>query len=251
MKLCYLLDDAFDRLYNDISLNLEHYSESNSWLNEYFQGEEFFETSSVEVDKFTPYISDTLGTNEDKASEDLINVRLIHSAFKRLTPWQASNQNMWTYLCHADENCYQYIQHRWLTTPRDNTVRTRFFASDADSLRNDNALSRLWWYGYLTYEEGAQNPYYLTEILLTNETICTDVIDTLNRTDHSRIKGVLLAIKEFLDSLESNVGVTNYVRAANRYMNRYAAVTRLDFLSPEEIKDIYLERLITEWKNDR
>lgn len=80
----------------------------------------------------------------------------------------------------------------------------------------------------------------MTKILLTNQTVCSDVVDTLNRTSPNRIQGVLLTIEEFKDEMGSTRGLVDYVRECNRYLNRYAAVTVLDYLSKEEIRDIAL-----------
>lgn len=167
-------------------------------------------------------------------------MRIVYNAMKNLTPWQASNKYMWTYLCHANQDCWEYVQRRWLDASRENTIKTRFFATIPGSLLNDNAISRLWWYGYFTYDESLDDPYMMTKILLTNQTVCSDVIDTLNRTSPNRIQGVLLAIEEFKDGMGSTRGLVDYVRECNRYLNRYAAVTVLDYLSKEEIRDIAL-----------
>lgn len=92
-----------------------------------------------------------------KSQEDLVNTRLIYEAFRNLTPLQASNKYMWTYLCHAVPEYRAYIQDRWMQEERSNTIKNRFFVTTPGSLLNDNALSRLWWYGYLTYDRHSSN----------------------------------------------------------------------------------------------
>ncbi|MBO7679055.1 MAG: hypothetical protein J6S75_05230, partial [Thermoguttaceae bacterium] len=125
----------------------------------------------------------------------------------------------------------------------------RFFVTTSESLLNDNALSRLWWYGHLTYDPQNENQYELTEILLTNQTICTDVMDTLNRMNPNRMKGVLLAIRDFKTEIAGSEGITEYFRECKKYLNHYAAVTTLEFLEPKEIRDLaynYMMRLRNE-----
>ena len=242
MRLGYFTDHAYERLLADVEKNSDLYVGEFGWLENYFAGSgDYYRLSSVNVMDIKPYqISSGSLTNDQKVSEDLTNVRLVHDAMKNLTPWQASNRYMWTYLCHANQRCWEYIQHRWLDADRENTIKTRFFAMTPGSLLNDNAISRLWWYGHFTYDESFSDPYMMTGILLTNETVCSDVIDTLNRTSPNRIQGVLLAIEEFKEETGSIKGLSNYVRECNRYLNRYAAVTVLEYLSREEIKDIAL-----------
>ncbi len=251
MFLNYFTEDAYDKLYSDVSENLEKYVSKTAWVNDYFGGDGYYKTSTgVNVATFSPYFLEGKKSDSQKSKEDLNNVRMMYDAFKSLTPLQASNKYMWSYLCHCDEKCRKYIIDRWLTNnAKESTIKTRFFVRNSGELLNDNALSRLWWYGYLTYDEDNSNHYALTEILLTNQTICTDVIDTMNRMNFNRIKGVLLAIKDFKEIIGENEGITDYVRSANKFLNHYAANTTLELLEPEEIKELYLDKLVNTRKS--
>ncbi len=241
MYLNYFTEEAYGRLWNDVDKNADKYRESDAWIEDYFGHSSYYKTSkSVNVNSFVPCFSPGTKTDAQKAEEDLINTRLMYDAFKSLSPLQATNRLMWTYLCHADDNCRKYIIDRWMMTERENTIRKRFFVRGNSDLLNDNALARLWWYGYLTYDEKNANHYELTEILLMNQTICTDIIDTMNRMNFNRLKGVLLAIKDMRDEVGDKEGMTNYVRTANKLLNHYAASTTMEMLTSEEIKDIYL-----------
>ena len=238
MLLGYFTEEAYDELLNDIPKNAERYSEKEEWLSLFFNSTtNYFKSSTVEVNKFTPYIIPGEKDDKQKSIEDLANTRLIYSAFKNLTPLQAANKYMWTYLCHAIPEYRDYIQDRWMREERQNTIKSRFFVTTPESLR-DNALSRLWWFGYLTYEPQNSNPFELTDILFTNQTICTDVMDTLNRTNLDRIRGVLLAIKDFKNELSYNEGITEYFRECKKYLNHYAAVTTMEFLESEDIRKL-------------
>lgn len=84
----------------------------------------------------------------------------------------------------------------------------------------------------------------MTKILFTNQTICTDVMDTLNRMNFNRIKGVLLAIRDFKELLDDNEGITEYFRECKKYLNHYAAVTTLDFLEVEEIQKLAFDYMV-------
>lgn len=245
MLLGYFTEEAYDRLLHSISENAEYYSGTDDWLPDFFgPNEEYYKMSAVDVSAFTPAYTPGKKTDEQKSSEDLVNTRLIYDAFHRLTPLQASNKYMWTYLCHAKAEYRDYIRDRWMQEERSNTIKSRFFVTTPGSLLNDNALSRLWWYGYLTYDEDNTNHYALTEILFTNQTICTDVMDTFNRMNHSRMKGVLLAIRDFRDILGDNEGITDYFRECKKYLNHYAAVTAMEFLDSEEIRELAFNYMV-------
>ena len=239
MLLGYFTEEAYEKLLHEIPQNADNYSSNEDWLPTYFGSSDgYFKTSSVDVSMFVP--SYTPGKKDDaqKSQEDLVNTRLIYEAFRNLTPLQASNKYMWTYLCHAVPEYKSYIQDRWMQEERSNTIKNRFFVTTPGSLLNDNALSRLWWYGYLTYDRHSSNHYALTEILFTNQTICTDVMDTFNRMNYDRMRGVLMAIKDFKEEISDNEGITDYFRECKKYLNHYAAVTTLEFLDSDEIRDL-------------
>lgn len=239
MLLHFFTEEAYEKLLNEIPQNANHYSSKEDWLSNYFGSSvEYFKKSSVDVNMFFPEYTPGKKDDSQKSQEDLVNTRLLFDSFRNLTPLQASNKYMWTYLCHAIPEYRKYIQDRWMQEERSNTIKSRFFVTTTSSLLNDNALSRLWWYGYLTYNSQSSNPYALTEILLTNQTICTDVMDTFNRMNYDRMRGVLMAIKDFKNMLLANEGITEYFRECKKYLNHYAAVTTLEFLDSEEIRDI-------------
>ncbi|MFU0833938.1 MAG: LAGLIDADG-2 domain-containing protein [Oscillospiraceae bacterium] len=247
MFLGYFTEEAYDRLLTSIPDNADKYAGTDEWIKDFFKNsKEYYGTSkTVEVHKFTPYYTVGAKTDAQKSKEDLENTRRLYDAFKTLTPLQASNKYMWTYLCHTVPEYREYIRNRWMTNARENTIKAHYFVTTTRNLLNHNGLSRLWWYGYLTYDPDSKNHYALTEILLTNQTICTDVMDTLNRMNFNRMKGVLLAIRDFRDKI-GNEGITDYFRECAKYLNHYAAVTNLDFLEPEEIKELalnYMDKL--------
>lgn len=239
-KLGFFTEDAYYSLLHDIHKNSEYYYRDEEWLPTYFSSQEgYFGMSTVEISKFTPKY--TAGKKDDpqKTKEDLENTKLLHDAFKNLTPLQATNKYMWTYLCHAVPEYSAYIRDRWMQEKKEDNIKNRFFVTnDKRILLNYNGLSRLWWYGHLTYDKESNNHYALTEVLLTNQTICKDVMDTLNCTNYNRMRGVLLAIKDFNDELSDNEGITDYFRECKKYLNNYAAVTILESLESDEIRDI-------------
>lgn len=255
MLLGYFTEEAYDNLLHDISQNSEYYTgDKKDWLSSYFKGkDDYYKISSVDVGEFTPEYTPGKKGDAQKAQDDLANTRILYDAFKGLTPLQASNKYMWTYLCHAVPKYRAYIRDRWMQEERENTIKTRFFVTTPGSLLNDNALSRLWWYGHLTYDRKNSNPYELTEVLLTNQTICTDVMDTFNRMNHDRMRGVLLAINDFKKEISDNESIIDYFRECKKYLNHYAAVTTFEYLESEEIRDLafnYMMKLREEKQKD-
>lgn len=230
MQLGYFTEEAYERLLGDIDINRDKYAGEEEWIDAYFGNNEYFKISSVEVNKFNPYYGD------DVRSEDLTNSRNLYEAFKNLTPLQASNKYMWTYLCHKDKDCRKYIQQRW----KGSNIDQRYFVvNDGDGLYYFNSLSRLWWCAYFTYDkENKRDPYALTKILYDNQMVLRDFLGTINKSNFTRTKGMLLALSEFKNDLKQGEGINQYYRECNKILNHYAAVNALDFMEFDEIKEL-------------
>ncbi len=247
MRLSFFTEEAYDYLFNGVKDNMSKYLQpDDDWWDSICENQSYFiQSTALEVSTFRPYCDTANKTDEQKSQEDLVNTRLLYDAFKTMTPFQASNKYMWTYQCHAVPENRQYILNRW-TDLRENTIKTRFFVTNERESLFDNAIARLWWFGYLTYDhaKNSDDPYVFTKVLLTNQTICTDFLNTYNCRSVNRSRGVLSAIKEFKYFLGVNEGITEYFRACNKYLNRYAAITNLDCLEPDEIKQIALAYMV-------
>lgn len=237
MHLGFFTDDAYDRLLGAVDENLGKYREPDNWISSYFKsGVEWYGISSQEVNTFKPYLSSI----KDKSKDDYANARLLHEAFK-ITPLQATNKNMWAYMCHMDDNCREYMQYRWL----DSDPKQRYFVpKEGNGLYYFNGLSRLWWWAHLTYDPDSKNHYGLTEILFDNQMLGKDILDTLNRTNLNRMKGILLAIQEFREIIGPKESITGYFRECKKELNHYAAVSIFDYLDYKDIQKITLDILI-------
>ncbi len=252
MQLACFREKDYERLLDEIPNNKDKYFSDDDWLPSFFGNNTgyFDVSSSVVVQPFHPHIINGDKSDTQKTEEDLCNTLRLHSAFKNLTRIQAINPYMWTYLCHAFPEYRQYIRLRWLQVPRENTIRSRFFATTPDSMINDNALSRLWWYGELTYDpDNTRDPYELTKILLTNQTLCTDVMDTLNRMSLKRIRGVLWAIRDFMSYVGKGESIIDDFRRCKKFLNHYAAFNNLEFLDSSDIRTIAYEYMVKHRKS--
>ena len=61
-----------------------------------------------------------------------------------------------------------------------------------------------------------------------------------------------MAIRDFKNEIEDNEGITEYFRECKKYLNHYAAVTTLEFLDSNEIRDLafnYMMKLREEKQN--
>ena len=249
MNLIYFTKDAYKLLKKDLDANKDNYYRDDPWLSEYFAKvglDEFYKTSSIVVSNLQLNCS---GDDvESKNNDDLLNIKLLYSDYKdKITPLQASDPLLWSALCHITFK--EYVLKRWKKD--DGTVRLdqRFFATEGRaSLSYYNAISRLWWSGYLTYDEtrASTNPWHLTETLFSAQQVQKDLFDQSFNMNRTVIKGLLSALKTMQEE-NGNKCTTIFRACCDSYINHYGAVSILDTLSADDIATIaydYMKKLV-------
>lgn len=226
MKLQFFKEEAYEELYGSINHNCNRYSNEKQWVSDYFEGSNYEGVSSVEVKN--------VRLSKGSAPElDIHNVKLLYGGYMNLSPLMATNKYLWSHLAHKEH--YQYVVSRWMSSPGINTIRTRFFVEGRSGL-TDNAISRLWWYGYLTYDtaNAKTNPWHLTEVLLTSQQICTDLLDEGYSRNKLITRGMLRALKKIIDDYPE-CGLSTIWRQCVKYINQYGGIKNLDYLGENEI----------------
>ncbi|MCQ2387285.1 MAG: DUF6339 family protein [Clostridia bacterium] len=255
MNLIYFTKDAYKLLKKDLNLNKDNYYKDELWLNKYFSNaglDEYYKTSSVTVPNITlTYSGDDI---ESKNRDDLLNIKTLYTEYKdKISPLQASDPLLWSALCHITFK--SYVLNRWKKD--DGTVRLdqRFFATEGRaSLCYYNAISRLWWSGYLTYDDSGENsnPWYLTDVLFSAQQIQKDLFDQPFSMNKTIVKGLLKALKRVQEEVGNNC-TTIFRMCCDSYLNHYGAVSILDTLSSDEIEKIaydYMKSLVKTTETD-
>lgn len=266
MRIKYLTDKAYETLIDNLSIDQEKYLGKECWLPKYFADKEYYKESRLEVSNITLYM------DGDKNSSDIVNVRYVFDALGHLTPQQASNHYLWSYISLVD--CWQYTSWRWgksvedgaavegeeneetsTKTPKESkrsiNIRQRYLCHPSRIGLLRNSISRLWWYGYLSYQPGSTaHKYELTELLLSQSDLCQSIVERNFSMNRNICYGILRAIKEINDDPKlADVGKLESTgeyewRGLCKYLNRYGAVTLLDALTSDEIKEISYNYLI-------
>lgn len=256
-KIQYFLEEAYDKLWNQVEANSERYLNAEDWLDAYFAGQEYMKASTIDV--FLPEVVPFSGrlAVDQRTAEDIANVKQIYGNMRALTPLQATNQYMWTCLAHTAYR--DYVLHRWFDDEafdalsdekKVKRIVSRFFATSNERSLNNNAIARLWWYGYISYDaQNKSNPFHLTEVLVSNTKFCTDFMLSHCCWNHVVGKGVLRAAADLLPQLDGNEGISGYYRRLKKYLNRYGAVTSLYFLSEDDVYNLSMEYLQKQRKN--
>ena len=249
MNLIYFTPEAYKSLKKDLNSNESNYYSEEEWLEDYFQSvgiEEFYKESTITV----PYVNLVCNSSDDdkiKNQDDLLNVKLLYSSYKdKITPVQAANPLLWSALCHITFK--QYVLKRWKKGDGQVSIDRRFFATEGrTSLLYNNAVSRLWWSGYITYDEekASTNPWHLTETLLSAQQIQKDLTDQSFSMNKTIVKGLLSALR-IMQEDRGDACTTLFRKCCDSYINHYGAVSILDALSAEEICEIatnYMEQI--------
>jgi hypothetical protein len=119
-----------------LSGNFDDIAANNGWE---------IETS---IASYTPESLKALSPDLSREAE-IENSLIVFNSFSGMTPALATEERLWTRLCHVE--CLEFARARWLrnTTETSSSVRTHLFAPGLAGSRDDNAIGRLWWNGYV------------------------------------------------------------------------------------------------------
>ncbi len=237
-KLNFLKQSGLDRLQANISANEKHYLENAPWLQSYLAGSSWFQESTIVEGQA---IKLRIPTSK-KDYFDLENTRAVYTALRHLTPVQASDARLWGYLTHV--TCWEYMRKRWPAEQyiedknfRDNIQSRYLFMADRSRALIRNGMSRLWWYGYCSYDESRDDPFELTGILLKN----LDVTQTILERAFSRSAKVTKAVLGVLQEREANGNpfyVRDKVREVGKYLVQVGGVVIVDALDESDLKKL-------------
>ncbi|KGR90836.1 hypothetical protein CD30_08955 [Ureibacillus massiliensis 4400831 = CIP 108448 = CCUG 49529] len=107
-----------------------------------------------------------------------------------------------------------------------------------------HALARLWWVGYMTYDENNQeNPYWLTEFFCSADFSARCVVFfSSNFTSNRAItKGILRALIALRD--EGVVIKRDHFVESTKYLNISGGALVLDLLEEDEVKEMVEKRI--------
>ena len=248
-NLKYFDETVYGNLFADIKNNIDFYTSSDVELKDLLPNIPYYGESTISANLPSELDFKNDMNTDEKNKSDIVNTRFIYEALKTLSPLVATNGYLWSYLCHTKYK--KYVIARWIKNPEDEdkhegtvkTIQKRFFcSSNKKDIMRMNAISRLWWAGYLTHDKNHGDPYHLTKILFTGQQICADILDTPFCGNKTIITGILLAIEQYKGEVAENIN-SELVRKCIKYFRRYAAVTNVDFLSETEIQNIIFKYL--------
>lgn len=241
MKIKFLSEDTLQDLRANFETYKTHYyKKDDEWFDEYFKEEGRLIESKIDFEK--PVFND----DENYMVSDFENVKVIYEALKHLTVSQATQERLWAGLAHVQLRDYIYYRiDKDIEKKNDKRIQSAvFFTNGAKRSLFVHALARLWWVGYMTYDENhKENPYWLTEFFCSADFSARCVVFfSSNFTSNTAItRGILRALVELRDE---GVEIKRaHLVEANKYLNISGGAMVLDLLEEDEVKGMIGKRL--------
>lgn len=243
MKLSFISDETL----MDLRTNYESYKEyyhtkDNDWFDRYFSEEGRVIESKVEFDL------PEFNLNDDYAVSDRENVKIIYDSLKHLNVSQATQEKLWSGLAHLQFREFAYYRLKnEIHEKNDKRINTALFFKSGGNKRSlfVHIISRLWWVGYMTYDEtNSSNPYWLTDFFTEKDFSARCVVFfSSNFTSNRNItKGILKSLIK-LERRGVSIKRDHFVQA-NKYLNVVGGAMILDMLTTDEVEEMIDQYLV-------
>lgn len=176
--LRYLSESKLEELRRNVSLNRERYATGN-FADLEPQNGWAIEAGDVEIDR--ELLGSLDGTVRTAESDRVASVT-IYRALPGMTPALAREERVWTRLSHVE--CLDYARSRWLSrldgAKLDTQVRRHLFGVGRTGIRDDNALSRLWWNMHIATIADPDDPVGALNLILKSADIRSNFVERPN-----------------------------------------------------------------------
>ena len=227
--LKYLSEKKLSELKESVVANRDRY-EAGDFLDLEHDNGWAVETSTVQVDH------DLLTTLDGKArtaAADIDNSLILFQALHGMTPALAREERVWARLSHIE--CLGYARDRWLSgnsrEQLDSQVRIHMFAQGLTAIRDDNALSRLWWNMHIASIADPDDPEGALRLILKTADIRSNFVE---RTNTAARKPLARAV---VRAMRKDTWVTSSERSFREFMialNRDGGGILFEALSDDE-----------------
>lgn len=177
-SLKYLSEKKLSELKEDIAANRDRY-EAGDFLDLEHDNGWAVETSTVQVNH--DLLASLNGTARTAAA-DIDNSLILFQALQGMTPALAREERVWARLTHIE--CLGYSRDRWLSgnsgEQLDSQVRIHMFAPRLTAIRDDNALSRLWWNMHIASIADPNDPEGALRLILKTADIRSNFVERTN-----------------------------------------------------------------------
>lgn len=241
MRLKFLSEDTLQ----DLKLNLDayitrYYTRDNSWFDEYLSKNDAVLESNL------PFIIPELNFDTDYGISDRENIKILYESLKNLSPTHATDERIWAGLAHIQLREYTFYRLQdELKKKNSKRIKSALFYTQGQKRSlYVHIIARLWWVGYMTYDEkNSENPYWLTDFFAEKQFASRCILFfSSNFTSNREItKGLLSALYK-INNLGIEIDREHFVESI-RYLNVVGGALVLDVLTRNEIEELVFDYL--------
>lgn len=190
-QLKYLSDKALSQLKGSLPANIARYRTDGF--------ADFAEDPGWNIKLGIEYDDTLLGTLDrsvDKgvAATDLANSRVVGQALAKLSPTLANEERVWVRLSHIE--AFPYSRDRWIGAAGDaaipKLVEDHFFAPTQTAVRDDHAISRLWWNYHIARTCNPDDPDDALGLILKTADIRSNFVERIWMSSRRSIASAVL-----------------------------------------------------------
>tara|TARA_B100000315_G_C14550573_1_gene575558 strand:- start:1017 stop:1757 length:741 start_codon:yes stop_codon:yes gene_type:complete len=240
MRVRYIRFNSLDGLRVNIATHLKYYSEPESWLDNGSGPSDWYRESNLTLpDEIN--LKSTGG-----ADDDFENAKTIYTAMKGLSLAVAIDERFWAYMTHS--TYWDYMRNRWpveksSVNKKEEFIREHyFFMTNKARALTRNGISRLWWFGHVSYDENREDPFELTKVLLKTQDVAQTLLERSFSRNEMVTKSILACLLEREKENRGNPFHREHFRTVARTLNAVGSVASLDSLAEEDITQICWEK---------
>lgn len=233
MVVQYLSQDGINDIKTNFSKYKKHFSDSdNTWFIKTFTDNGWLKDTKIQIADII------LDKSDDYNVSDRKNIEILYEGLHELSPALATDERIWAGLLFGP--FWDFVKYRRAeeikSGDEQDIKNTFFFMRGVKRSCFMNCLSRLWWTGYLIYDQSAQEHFKAADLLC--ESAYASTILLFSSSNFTANKEVALGVLDCIahrKKLGDKIGRYHYVEA-NKYLNGLGGVILLDTLSREEVK---------------
>jgi hypothetical protein len=184
-----------------------------------------------------------------KVSEiDQANSRIVGEAFSGLDPSTANEERIWVRIAHVE--AFEYSKARWLGADDDDAlakqVEDHVFARGQTAIRDDQAISRLWWNYEIARTCAPEDIDGALSLILRSADIRSNFVERIWMTSR---QGIASAVLRFMRDdnwiTDAEANFRNFMKSQNRFGGGIV----FEALSDDEI-DAFVGRCVVSAKSE-
>jgi hypothetical protein len=154
------------------------------------------------------------------AEYEVRNSTLVWRTFSGLSPALATEERIWARLAHLE--CLEFSRRRWLKGASKkeiiSNISTHFFAGTRTAIRDDHAVSRLWWNAYIAFLAMPDNIELALKTMLSKADIRSNLVERPGTSSRPvLVSAILRAMISNPRIAQTEGGFRIFMRTVNKF----------------------------------